>query len=151
MKYSSNTICYKNLKCCTKTPCMTTQTLSPMGNSLGHPLLDVRVDVQRLQWADVTLSRRSIGSLSKRRFWQHGRHEVKKENYDWLKTWSLFPVNVRVVKNVVFLSSLFVKCKHQMVPVKRKAIYLSTKSFNINRQVSVVKQGVSIRSFRYFE
>ena len=29
--------------------------------------------------------------------------------------------------------------------------YLSRKSFNIDRQVSVVKQGVSIRSFRYLE
>ena len=47
VKYSSNTIYYKNLKCCTKTPCMTTETLSLMGNSLGHPLLDVRVDVRR--------------------------------------------------------------------------------------------------------
>ena len=28
---------------------------------------------------------------------------------------------------------------------------MSRKSFNINRQVSVVKQGVSIHSFRYFE
>ena len=26
---------------------MTTETLSLMGNSLGHPLLDVRVDVRR--------------------------------------------------------------------------------------------------------
>ena len=41
----SNTIYYKNLKCCTTTPCMTTETLSLMGNSLGHPLLDGRVDV----------------------------------------------------------------------------------------------------------
>ena len=32
-----------------KTPCMTTETLSLMGNSLGHPSLDVRVDVRRLQ------------------------------------------------------------------------------------------------------
>ena len=47
-----------------------------------------------------------IGSLRKRRFWQHGRREVKKQNCDGLKTWSLLPVNVRVVKNVVFLSSL---------------------------------------------
>ena len=39
---------------------MTTETLSLMGNSLGHPLLDVRVDVRRLQWAAVTLSSRSI-------------------------------------------------------------------------------------------
>ena len=37
------------LKCCTKTPCMTPETLSLMGNGLGHPLLDVRVDVRRLQ------------------------------------------------------------------------------------------------------
>ena len=35
-------IYYKNLKCCTKTPCMTTETLSLMGNSLGHLSLDVR-------------------------------------------------------------------------------------------------------------
>ena len=47
-----------------------------------------------------------LGSLSKRRFWQHGRHEVKKQNCDLLKTWSLFLANVRVVKNVVCLSSL---------------------------------------------
>ena len=29
--------------------------------------------------------------------------------------------------------------------------YVTRKSFNINRQVSVVKQVVSVRSFRYFE
>ena len=46
VKYLSNTIYYKNLKCYTKTPCMTTETLSLMGNSLGQPLLDVRVDVR---------------------------------------------------------------------------------------------------------
>ena len=46
---------YKNLKCCTKTPCMTTKTLSLMGNSLGHPLLDIRVVVV---W--LTLSTHSI-------------------------------------------------------------------------------------------
>ena len=39
---------------------MTTETLSLMGNSFGHPLLDVRVDVRRLQCATVTLSSRSI-------------------------------------------------------------------------------------------
>ena len=51
---------FKNLKCCTKTPSMTTETLTLMGNSFGHPLLDVRVDVRRLQCAAVTLSSRSI-------------------------------------------------------------------------------------------
>ena len=55
VKYSSNTIYYKNLKCCTKTPCMTTETLSLMGNNLGHPLLDVRVDIRRLQWGGCDL------------------------------------------------------------------------------------------------
>ena len=39
---------------------MTTETLSLMGNSLGHPLFDVRVDVRRLQWEAVTLSSRLI-------------------------------------------------------------------------------------------
>ena len=39
---------------------MTTETLSLMANSLGHPLLDVRADVRRLQWAAVTLSSLSI-------------------------------------------------------------------------------------------
>ena len=83
---------------------MTTETLSLMGNSLGHPLLDVRVDVRRLQFAAVTLSSRPI-----------------------------------------------VKCKRQTVATSQTSSYVSRKSFNINRQVSVVKQGVSIRSFRYFE
>ena len=41
----SYTIYYRNLKCCFKTLCMTTETLSLMGISLGHPSLDVRVDV----------------------------------------------------------------------------------------------------------
>ena len=91
-------IYYKNLKCCTKTPCTTTETSSLMGNNLGHPSLDVRVDVRRLQRTVVSLSSRSI-----------------------------------------------VKCKRQTAQVKRQAV------FNINRQVSVVKQGVSIRSFRYFK
>ena len=36
-------------KCCTTTPCMTSETLSLIRNSLGHPSLDVRVDVRRLQ------------------------------------------------------------------------------------------------------
>ena len=59
MKCSSYTIyLLKNLKCCTKTPCMTTETLSLTGNSLGHPSLDVRVDVRRLQWTAVSLSSR---------------------------------------------------------------------------------------------
>ena len=40
-------IYYMNLKCYT-IPCMTTETLSLMGNGLGHPSLDVRVDVWRL-------------------------------------------------------------------------------------------------------
>ena len=44
---------------------MTTQTLSLMGNSLGHLLLDVRVDVQRLQGAAVTLSSRSIAKCKR--------------------------------------------------------------------------------------
>ena len=39
---------------------MTTETLSLMENSFGHPLLDVRVDVRRLQCAAVTLSSHSI-------------------------------------------------------------------------------------------
>ena len=43
-------------------------------------------------------------------------------------------------------------CKRQTSNgTSQTSSYLSTKSFNINRQVSVVKQGVSIRSFRYFE
>ena len=50
----------KNLKCCTKTPCMTTETLSLMGNSLGHPSLDVHIDVLRLQLIAVFLSSRPI-------------------------------------------------------------------------------------------
>ena len=39
---------------------MTTETLTLIGNSFGHPLLDVRVDVRRLHCAAVTLSSRSI-------------------------------------------------------------------------------------------
>ena len=39
---------------------MTTETLSLMGNSLGHPWFDVRVNVRRLQWSAVTMSSRSI-------------------------------------------------------------------------------------------
>ena len=35
--------------------------------------------------------------------------------------------------------------------LRQTSSYVSRKSFNINRQVSVVKQGVSARSFRYFE
>ena len=37
---------------------------------------------------------------------QHGRHEEEKQNCDWLQMLYLFPVNVRVVKNVTCLSSL---------------------------------------------
>ena len=39
---------------------MTTETLSLMGNSLGHPSLDVQVDVLRLQLIAVILSSRPI-------------------------------------------------------------------------------------------
>ena len=39
---------------------MTTETLSLMGNSLGHPSLDVRVDVRRLQRTTVSLFSRPI-------------------------------------------------------------------------------------------
>ena len=39
---------------------MTTETLSLMGNSLGHPSLDVHVDVLRLQLIAVFLSSRPI-------------------------------------------------------------------------------------------
>ena len=49
VKSSSHTIYYKNLKCCTKILCMTSDTLSLIGNSLRHPSLDVRLDVRRLQ------------------------------------------------------------------------------------------------------
>ena len=48
-------------------------------------------------------------SLSKERFWQHGRHEDEKQNCDWLQMLYLFPVNVRVVKNVS--CSLWIKDK----------------------------------------
>ena len=51
VKCLSYTIYYRNLKCCSKTLCMATETLSLMGNSLGHPSLDVRVDVSRLTFA----------------------------------------------------------------------------------------------------
>ena len=60
VKCSGHTIYYKNLKCCNKTPCMTIETLSLMGNSLGHLSLDVRVDVRRLHWTAVSLSSRPI-------------------------------------------------------------------------------------------
>ncbi len=39
----------KGLKCCTKTLCMTTETLPLMGNSSMPQSLDVLVDVRRLQ------------------------------------------------------------------------------------------------------
>ena len=40
------------------TPCMATETLPLMGNRLGHPSLDVRVDVRRRQLTAVSLSSR---------------------------------------------------------------------------------------------
>ena len=46
----------KNLKCYTMTPCMTGETFSLIGSSLGHQSLDVRVDVPRLQLTAVSLS-----------------------------------------------------------------------------------------------
>ena len=54
VKYSSNTIYHKNLKCCTKTPCMTTETLSLMGNSLGIHCLTLEMCRQHLT-ASLTL------------------------------------------------------------------------------------------------
>ena len=39
---------------------MATETLSLMGNSLGHLSLDVRVDVRRLHWTALSLSSRPI-------------------------------------------------------------------------------------------
>ena len=46
------------------------------------------------------------------------------------------------------------KCQRQTaqsVGTSQTSSNVSRKSFNINRQVSVVKQGVSIRNFWYFE
>ena len=56
--------------------------------------LYTKTDTLKKSGVEVPVYRCTLGSLSKRRFWQHGRHEVKKQNYDWLKTRSLFPVNV---------------------------------------------------------
>ena len=80
VKCSSHTIYYRNLKCCSKTPCMTTKTLSLMGNSLGHPSLDVQVDVRRLQWTAMSLSSRSIVKC-KRQTAQVKRQAMWAENH----------------------------------------------------------------------
>ena len=81
VKCSSHTIYNKNLKCCTKTPCMTTETLSLMGNSLGHPSLDVRAcDVWRWQWTAVTLPSRPIVKW-KRQTAQVKRQAMWEENH----------------------------------------------------------------------
>ena len=44
---------------------MTTETLSLMGNSLGHRSLNVRVDAGRLQWTGVNLSSKAGESQSR--------------------------------------------------------------------------------------
>ena len=75
VKCLSYTIYYRNLKCCSQTPCMTTETLS-----LGHPSLDVRVDVRRLQWTAMSLSSRPIVKC-KRQTAQVKRQAMWAENH----------------------------------------------------------------------
>ena len=80
VKCLSYTIYYRNLKRCFKTLCMTTKTLSPMGISLGHPSLDVRVDIWHLQWTAMSLSSRSIVKC-KRQMAQVKRQAMWAENH----------------------------------------------------------------------
>ena len=80
----------------------------------------------------------SIESLSKRRFWQHGRHEDWIKRRDSSKTSNLLPVNVRVVKNVACLSSLISYSTPGYPPCTAK---LFNSSMATNRRVWSAKCG----------
>ena len=96
VKYSSNTIYYKNLKCC---------------NDHRNVIM---------QW--------------------------------WETVWGIrcltFELTYDVCRPAVTLSGSLRQTTSN--GTSQTSSYLSTKTFNINRQVPVVKQGVSIRSFRNF-